>query len=97
MLPALLTFYRSFSLFTGCVSVISGIILRDSKNFASLLILLWMKLVINALIGFLYVTFNKEGFYFYNNLGFSAKQMLTGVMLIDLLIWLLIGIPILLI
>ncbi len=97
MLPALLTFYRTFFLFTGGISVVSGIILLDTKTISSLLVLFWMKLITNALTGILYVTFNKEGFYFYNNLGFSAKQMLIGVMLIDLLIWLLTGITILLI
>jgi len=97
MLPALLTFYRSFFLFTGSISVFSDYILWNSKNVASLLILFWMKLVTNALIGFLFITFKKTGFYFYNNLGFSTNQMLTGVLVIDLLLWLLISIPILLI
>lgn len=59
--------------------------------------LFWMKLITNVLTGFLYVTFTKEGFYFYNNLGYSSKQMLLGVLLIDMLLWLFISIPILLI
>jgi hypothetical protein len=97
MLPALLTFYRSCFLFTGSVSVVAGYILWNSRTLTSLLILFWMKLITNALIGFLYTSFNKEGFYFYNNLGLSAKQMLLGVLLIDMLLWIFISIPILLI
>jgi hypothetical protein len=97
MLPAFLTFYRAFFLFTGSISVISGIILWNTNNIASMLILFWMKLSTNVLIGFLFSTFNKDGFYFYNNLGYSAKQMLLGVLLIDMLLWLGISITILLI
>ena len=97
MLPAFLTFYRTFFLFTGIISIISSYILWNTNNIASLLILFWMKLATNVLIGFLFSTFNKEGFYFYNNLGYSAKQMLLGVLLIDMVLWLLISIPILLI
>lgn len=59
------------------------------------MVLFWMKLATNALVCFLFATFNKDGFYFYNNLGFSAKQMLLGVLLIDMLLWLLLSIPIL--
>jgi hypothetical protein len=97
MLPALLTFYRSFFLFTGSISLFAGYMLWNSKSVTSLLLLFWMKLITNALIGFLFSTFKKEGFYFYNNLGFSAKQMLLGVLLIDVLLWLFISIPILVI
>jgi hypothetical protein len=97
MLPAFLTFYRTFFLFTGIISIISSYILWNTNNIASLLILFWMKLVSNALIGFLFSNFNKDSFYFYNNLGYSAKQMLLGVLLIDMVLWLLISIPILLI
>lgn len=97
MLPALLTFYRLFFLFTGGVTIVSGYILWNSNHVSSLLILFWMKLATNALIGFLFISFNKTGFYFYNNLGFSARQMMTGALLLDLLLWLFISLPILLI
>jgi hypothetical protein len=95
MFPALLTFYRTFFLFTGSISLLSGYILWNSRTVTSLLVLFWMKLITNVLIGFLFATFNKEGFYFYNNLGFSGKQMLQGVLLIDMVLWLFISIPIL--
>ncbi len=97
MFPALLTFYRSFFLFTGSISLAAGYMLWNSKSITSLFMLFWMKLVTNALIGFLFTTFKKEDFFFYNNLGFSAKQMLLGALLIDLLLWVSISIPILVI
>jgi len=91
MFCALLTFYRTFYVVTASVSATSFLFLQQSNVLASIIILFWMKIITNLLIGFLFGTFKSESLYFYNNLGYSSLKMYLGVFFLDIFIWLLMG------
>jgi hypothetical protein len=89
MFRALLTFYRTFCIVTVSISFIFCFFLGSSEGFSSILLLLWMKVITNLLIWFLYSTFSKDEMYFYNNLGYSSTEMYCRIMLLDILIFIL--------
>ena len=94
MFRVLLTFYRSFYIPTGGISLFFTFTLWQEPGYSYAIFLLWMKILTNLVIGFLFSSLKNEGYYFYNNLGYSAVQIYVGVMLLDIFIWILMAITI---
>ncbi|MCY7353065.1 MAG: hypothetical protein LH606_20810 [Cytophagaceae bacterium] len=88
-------FYRNLAPFTVATSfatwIVFGVPTLSSPTFTAFLLgLFWIKLVANTLTGLLWRSLNRQGFYFYQHLGWSERQLFLAAFGADFVIFLLI-------
>jgi hypothetical protein len=90
------TFYRNFIWPVTFITLISCYVLLAGSA-KDLVYLFWMKVFSNAGLGFYIEFFERDQFYFFNNLGYSKPTLYICVALLDFALWLLASLCILLI
>jgi hypothetical protein len=90
MLSATWLFYRNFWVFTHAVAwggwLMAGLPLGE-ELWPFLGLLFWLKLFSYGVIWILMQTFSRQGYLFYQNLGYSIPMLFVGAFGLDLLLF----------
>jgi hypothetical protein len=81
-------FYKNFALSTGLVTAAGLFLCYQAASLSYAGIFTIVKMITNGLIGLTFHSFRRQDLFYYNNLGFSTRELYLKIFTLDMLSWL---------
>lgn len=86
-----LTFYRNFSWPVLGISLFGCWLIWIYGSWQYIVLVFWMKVITNTLLGLFTHIFSPDQFYFFNNLGYNKIRLYVFTFFLDMVIWFLLS------
>lgn len=87
----ILTFYRNFFWLVLSISFFGCWLIWMYGSWQFMVLVFWMKVFTNILLGIFIHLFSPSQFYFFKNLGYSKSRLFAFTFILDMVIWFLLS------